>query len=67
MTTSILFDGDRVARLGALKDRPGRLRGSMLLWADLGGPSLSDARKVAGELGLDDESIERLADPSGGV
>ena len=39
----------------------------MLLWVDLRAPSLDDARTVAVELALDDESTERLADPSGGV
>lgn len=67
MTTAILFDGDRVERLDALEDRPRRRRGSMLLWVDLGGPSLDDVRAVAGEFGLDDDTIEPLADPSGGV
>ena len=64
---TILFDGDRVEHLDSLEDRPGRLQGSMLLWVDLAHSSPEDVRQVAVEFSLDDESVERLLDPSGGV
>jgi magnesium transporter len=66
MTTTILFDRDDVEELDDLADRPARLRGSMLLWVDLDEPSSSGARHVADELGLDEQSVGRLAAPRGG-
>ena len=39
----------------------------MLLWVDLRDPSRDEVDEVAKELGLDDESVERLLDPSDGV
>jgi magnesium transporter len=64
---TILFEGESAEQLDALADKPGRLRGSMLLWVDLRDPSRDEVDEVAGELGLDDESAERLLDPSDGV
>jgi magnesium transporter len=66
VTTTILFDRDDVEELDDLADRPARLRGSMLLWVDLDDPSSSGARHVADELGLDEQSMRRLAAPRGG-
>lgn len=63
----ILFDGDRVEHLDSLEDRPGRLRSSMLLWVDLADSSADTVRHVAAELNLNEESLERLLDHSGGV
>jgi magnesium transporter len=65
--STILFRGERAEQLDSLADKPGRLSGSMLLWVDLPDPSRDEVDEVAKELGLDDESIERLMDPSGGV
>jgi magnesium transporter len=65
--STILFEGERAEQLDALADKPGRLRGSMLLWVDLRDPSRDEVDEVAKELGLDDESVERLVDPSDGV
>jgi Mg2+ and Co2+ transporter CorA len=62
-----MFDGDDAERLDSLGDRPSRLRGSMLLWIDLADLSESSLREVASEFGLDEESVERLIDPSQGV
>ena len=65
--STILFEGERAEQLDALADRPRRLSGSMLLWVDLHDPSRDDVDEVAKEFGLDDESVERLMDPSDGV
>ena len=67
MISTILFEGESAKQLDALADRPGRLSGSMLLWVDLRDPSRDEVDEVAKELGLDDESAERLLDPSDGV
>lgn len=65
--TAILFHGDRVEHLESLVGRPSRLRGSMLLWVDIGDSTPDSVRRVADEFNLDDESVERLLDPSGGA
>ena len=65
--TILLFDGNSAEPLDALEDRPNRLRGSMLLWVDLPGASPDDVRRIASEFGLDDESVDRLIDPSDGA
>ncbi len=39
----------------------------MLLWVDLAKASTDDLRRVASEFNLDEESVERLLDPTGGV
>ena len=65
--TILLFDGDSAEPLDALDDRPNRLRGSMLLWVDLPGASPDDVHRIASEFDLDDESVDRLIDPSGGA
>ena len=67
MTTTILFDRDRVEEFDDLANRPARLRGSMLLWVDLDDPSADTVRRVADELAFDEETTERLASSSGGV
>ena len=67
MISTILFEGEHAEQLDGLADRPGRLSGSMLLWVDLRDPSRDEVDEVAKELGLDDESVERLRDPSDGV
>jgi len=67
VTSTILFEGERAERLDALADRPRRLNRSMLLWVDLAAPSRADVDEVAETFGLDDESVERLLDPSNGV
>ena len=67
MISTILFEGERAEQLDALADKPGRLSGSMLLWVDLRDPSRDEVDEVAKEFGLDDESVERLLDPSDGV
>jgi magnesium transporter len=65
--STILFEGERAEQLDALADKPVRLSSSMLLWVDLRDPSRDDVDEVAKRFGLDDESVERLMDPSGGV
>ena len=67
MTTTILFDGDKVEQLHDLTDGPERLRGSMLLWVDLGDLSADSVGRVGDEFDLDEESRERLASSSGGT
>ena len=67
MTTTILFDGDKVEQLHDLTDGPERLRGSMLLWVDLDDLSADSVCRVADEFDLDEESRERLASSSGGT
>jgi magnesium transporter len=65
--STILFEGESAERLDSFADRPRRLNGSMLLWVDLRDPSRDDVDGVAQAFGLDDESVERLLDPSDGV
>ena len=65
--STILFKGESAERLDGLADRPRRMNGSMLLWVDLADPSRADVDEVAETFGLDDESVERLLDPSNGV
>ena len=65
--STILFEGERAEKLDALADKPGRLSGSRLLWVDLHDPSRDDVDEVAERFGLDDESVERLLEPSNGV
>jgi magnesium transporter len=67
VTSTILFEGEHAEQLDALTDRPRRLNGSMLLWVDLRDPSPEDVDEIAQEFGLDDESVQRLLDPSDGV
>ena len=67
MTTTILFDGDKVEQLHDLTDGPERRRGSMLLWVDLDDLSADSVCRVADEFDLDEESRERLASSSGGT
>ena len=67
MTSTILFEGEHAEQLDALTDRPRRLNGSMLLWVDLRDPSPEDVDEIVQEFGLDDESVQRLLDPSDGV
>ena len=67
MINTILFEGESAEQLDALADKPGRLSGSMLLWVDLRDPSRDEVDEVAKELGLEDESVERLLDPRDGV
>lgn len=67
MTSVILFDGDRVDHLEGLSERPRRLRGRMLLWVDLDQLSRPDAQRVADDLGIDDDTVERLATPTAGT
>ena len=67
VTSTILFEGERAEQLDALTDKPRRLNGSMLLWVDLHDPSPDAVDEVATEFGLDDESVQRLLDPSDGV
>ena len=67
MTSTILFEGESAERSTASLTGPRRLNGSMLLWVDLADPSPDDVDEVADEFGLDDESVERLLDPSDGV
>ena len=67
MTSTILFEGERAEQLDTLADKPRRLNGSMLLWVDLHDPSRAEVEEVAKEFGLDDESVERLLNPSDGV
>jgi magnesium transporter len=65
--STILFEGEGAEQLDALADKPGRLNGSMLLWVDLHELSRDEVDEVAKEFGLDDESVERLLDPTDGV
>ena len=65
--STILFEGERAEKLDALADKPGRLSGSRLLWVDLHDPSRDDVDEVAKRFGLDDESVDRLMEPSDGV
>jgi magnesium transporter len=65
--TILLFDGDNAEPLDALEDRPRRMRGSMLLWIDLSGASQDEVERVASELGLDEDSVRRLNEPSDDV
>jgi len=67
VTSTILFEGERAEQLDTLADKPRRLNGSMLLWVDLHDPSRAEVEEVAKEFGLDDESVERLLNPSDGV
>jgi Mg2+ and Co2+ transporter CorA len=62
--SAILFDRDRVDQLRDLSDRPGRLRGSKLLWIDLHAGSEFSAEQVAEELDLEDEVKHCLATPN---
>jgi magnesium transporter len=62
--SAILFDRDQVDHLEDLSDRPGRLRGSKLLWLDLHGGSEFTVDEVADELDLDDETRRCLATPN---
>ena len=63
--STILFKGESAERLDGLADRPRRMNGSMLLWVDLADPSAGRSRRRSREtFGLDDESVERLLDPS---
>jgi magnesium transporter len=61
---AILFDRDQVAQLSDLSDRPGRLRGSKLLWIDLREGSEFSAEEVAKELDLDETTRRCLAEPN---
>ena len=60
MTQAILFDGDQVERLANLADRPRRLRGSMLVWVDVGREP-GETRVVAEAFGIDEQTRELLA------
>ena len=64
MTQAILFDGPQVAELDSLSDRPHRLSGSTLLWADLHGDVGAGAEEVADAFDFDDETRDSLAQPS---
>jgi magnesium transporter len=66
VSSVILFDGDKVEQLGSLAERPGRLKGSMLLWVDVDRESEQSARDVAEAFGLHDDTRERLASSSPG-
>jgi magnesium transporter len=56
-----LFEKDHVTELADLRERPGRLDSSKLLWVDLDVPGEESARLVADELGLDRETTARLS------
>jgi magnesium transporter len=62
--SAILFDRDQVDHLEELSQRPGRLRGSKLLWVDLHDGAELGADQVADELDLDDETRHCLATPN---
>ena len=62
--SAILFDRDQVDHLDDLSDRPGRLRGSKLLWVDLHDGSEFSAAEVAEELDLRRETRRCLATPN---
>jgi Mg2+ and Co2+ transporter CorA len=64
MSSAILFDGAQVDRLEALSDRPRRLNGSKLLWADLHQGSELSSDELAQAFGLDDATRKCLANPN---
>jgi magnesium transporter len=61
MTEAILFDRDSVERLKDVADRPKRLRGSELLWADIDRSADGDVDGVAAAFGLDRDTRDCLA------
>ena len=61
MSEAILFDRDKVQRLGDIADRPRRLSGSKLLWVDVDRESEESANRVAEAFGLDSNTRDCLA------
>jgi magnesium transporter len=61
LSSAILFDRDRVDHLEPLSARPGRLRGSKLLWVDISERTGAHADEVAEAFDLDRQTRERLA------
>ena len=66
MSNAILFDRDEVERLESLEERPGRLKGSKLLWVDIDRRTDPDRGQVADAFRLDDATRARLASSDGG-
>ncbi len=61
MNSTILFDRDQVEHLDDLSERPQRLRGSKLLWADIDDRSEENAGEVARAFELDSATRDRLS------
>jgi magnesium transporter len=61
MSEAILFDRDKVRRLDDIAERPRRLSGSKLLWADVDRASAESANRVAEAFGLDTNTRACLA------
>lgn len=61
MSSAILFDRNEVERLASLAERPGRLKGSKLLWVDIDRSSGDSADEVCEAFDLDTATRDRLA------
>jgi magnesium transporter len=63
LTAAILFDREQVEHLDDLSQRPGRLRGSKLLWVDIAHRTDAEADEVSKAFRLDPATRDRLACP----